>query len=121
VKALLIYTSDQDGEALEKKTRVSASMKVRILTNHGGSYLQRIQRELRICARLEHRNVLPVYGYAHGFGILMAIVSPWAENGNLTTYLKKKSVELDIIRRFQIVSLCYACRRQTDNNVSLGI
>ncbi|KAG1735013.1 kinase-like domain-containing protein, partial [Suillus lakei] len=43
-----------------------------------------IRRELRICANLKHKNILPVYGYTYGFGPFIAIVSPWAENGNLT-------------------------------------
>jgi hypothetical protein len=34
----------------------------------------------------------------------MAIVSPWAENGNLTTYLQHKdTATLTVVRRFQIV------------------
>ena len=52
--------------------------------------LQRVQRELRTCAKLKHPHILPVYGYTFGFGPLMAIVSPWAENGNLTAYLERE-------------------------------
>ncbi|KAJ8582914.1 kinase-like protein, partial [Rhizopogon salebrosus TDB-379] len=50
-----------------------------------------IKRELQICARLKHTNILPVYGYTFGFGPVMAIVSPWAENGNLTAYIGRIS------------------------------
>jgi hypothetical protein len=46
---------------------------------------------------------MPVYGYTYGFGQLMAIVSPWAENGNLTTYLQREH-DLTVVRRFRLVS-----------------
>ncbi|KAJ8588694.1 kinase-like protein [Rhizopogon salebrosus TDB-379] len=62
---------------------------------------ERIQRELRICARLHHQNILPVYGYTYGFGRLMAIVSPWAENGNLGTYLQRET--LTVVSRFRLL------------------
>jgi len=84
--------------------------------------LQRIQRELMICARLQHRHILPIYGYTYGFGPLKAIVSPWAGKGNLTAYLKHLGAALCLVRRFQIVSLLYISRqRQTDRNVSSEI
>ncbi|KAJ8593174.1 kinase-like protein, partial [Rhizopogon salebrosus TDB-379] len=83
VKSLLIYTSDEVG-GMEKKTK-------------------RIQRELKTCARLQHPNILHVYGYTHGFGLLMAIVCPWAENGNLTTYLERQNTTLTTVKRFQIL------------------
>jgi serine/threonine protein kinase len=67
--------------------------------------LQRIQRELRTSARLHQKNILPVYGYSYGFGRLMAIVTPWAENGDLTTYLEREDTALTVVRRFEIVSL----------------
>ncbi|KAG2148894.1 kinase-like protein [Suillus clintonianus] len=65
--------------------------------------VQRIRHELRTCARLKHANILPVYGYTYGFGTFMAIVSPWAENGNLTTYLENENASISAIRRFQIL------------------
>jgi hypothetical protein len=54
---------------------------------------------------LQHENILPVFGYTYGFGLLMAIVHPWAENGNLTTFLEREDSALKIVRRFRIVSL----------------
>ncbi|OAX34441.1 kinase-like protein [Rhizopogon vinicolor AM-OR11-026] len=87
VKVLLIYASGQlgDSEGMQKKTK-------------------RIQREIRTCARLEHRNILPVFGYTYGFGLRMAIVYPWAGNGNLTTYLERQDETLPVFRRFQILT-----------------
>ena len=82
-----------------------------------GFYSQRIRRELKICARLQHENVLPVFGYTYGFGLLIAIVHPWAENGNLTTFLDREGSRLSVVRRFKIVSLhVNACELQTDSD-----
>ncbi|KAG2123777.1 kinase-like domain-containing protein, partial [Suillus bovinus] len=57
----------------------------------------RIKRELRICANLKHANVLHVYGYTHNFGPFPAIVTPWAENGNLTVYLEREGAALTLL------------------------
>ncbi|KAG1806415.1 kinase-like domain-containing protein [Suillus plorans] len=84
VKALQVYTADQLGAAKTKKNK-------------------RIIRELRICANLKHPNILRVYGYTYGFGPFIAIVSPWARNGNLTDYLGLEGVALTLVRRFQIL------------------
>ncbi|KAG1794073.1 kinase-like domain-containing protein [Suillus subaureus] len=85
VKALQMYTADQLGATKEKK-------------------IKRIKRELRICANLKHANILPVYGYTYGFGPFLAIVSPWAEGGNLTVYLEREGAALTLARRFQLAS-----------------
>ncbi|KAG2143615.1 kinase-like domain-containing protein [Suillus clintonianus] len=84
VKALQVYAADHLGAAKTKK-------------------IKRIKRELRICANLKHRNILPVYGYTYGFGPFIAIVIPWAENGNLTAYLEREGAALALVRRFQIL------------------
>ncbi|KAG1859333.1 hypothetical protein DFJ58DRAFT_726361 [Suillus subalutaceus] len=85
VKALQAYTTDQLGAAKAKK-------------------IKRIKHELRICANLNHPDILHVFGYTNGFGPFIAIVSPWAENGNLTVYMERKGVALTLIRRFQLAS-----------------
>ncbi|KAG1873589.1 kinase-like domain-containing protein [Suillus subalutaceus] len=64
---------------------------------------KRIKHELRICAKLKHANILSVYGYTYGFGPFLAIVSPWAENGNLSDYLELEGAALGFVRRFQIL------------------
>ncbi|KAG2116774.1 kinase-like domain-containing protein [Suillus clintonianus] len=84
VKALQVYAADQLGPAQTKK-------------------IKRITRELRICAKLKHKNILPVYGYTNGFGPFIALVSPWAEKGNLTAYLEREGADLTLVRRFQIL------------------
>jgi serine/threonine protein kinase len=81
--------------------------------------MQRIRRELKTCARLNHPNILPVYGYTHGFGLLMAIVFPWAKKGNLTTYLEDEDATLTLVRRFEVVSrFFYHMSTHADGNVS---
>jgi serine/threonine protein kinase len=121
VKALQVYAVDQLGVAKAKKIKVSfltrdCSFSLRVAIS------QRIKRELRICAKLKHANILPVYGYTYGFGPFLAIVTPWAENGNLSDYLELKGVVLTFVRRFGIVSTpCISCRPQTDANLSSRI
>ncbi|KAG1858631.1 kinase-like domain-containing protein [Suillus tomentosus] len=65
--------------------------------------LQRIMHELRICANLKHANIVPIYGYTYGFGPFPAIVSRWAEEGNLSDYLKREGAALTLLRKFQIL------------------
>ncbi|KAG1794679.1 kinase-like domain-containing protein [Suillus plorans] len=84
VKALQVYAEDELKAAKRKK-------------------IKRIKRELRICANLKHANILPVFGYTHGFGPFPAIVSPWAENGNLTVYLEREGETLTLVQRFQLL------------------
>ncbi|KAG2156438.1 kinase-like domain-containing protein [Suillus clintonianus] len=84
VKALQVYAADQLGPPKTKK-------------------IKRITRELKICANLKHKNILPVYGYTNGFGPFIALVSPWAENGNLTAYLERVGATLTVLRRFEIL------------------
>ncbi|KAG1901446.1 kinase-like domain-containing protein, partial [Suillus fuscotomentosus] len=67
----------------------------------------RIIHELRICANLNHANIVPIYGYTYGFGPFPAIVSHWAERGNLSDYLKREGAALTLLRKFRIVSLLY--------------
>jgi len=119
VKSLLIYASDQNGDGMKKKTMVSTLVKPSVYRLKCGHHPQRIRRELKTCARLNHPNILPVYGYTHGFGLLMAIVCPWAKNGNLTTYLEDEDATLTFVRRFEIVSrLFYHMSTHADRNIS---
>ncbi|OAX37488.1 kinase-like protein [Rhizopogon vinicolor AM-OR11-026] len=86
VKTLLVYAADQlEGGVTNKKK------------------LKRIWRELKTGAKLRHRNILPVYGYTYGFGMFVAMVSPWAEKGNLTVYLELENEALTTVRRFEIL------------------
>ncbi|KAG2128969.1 kinase-like protein [Suillus clintonianus] len=79
-----VYAEDQLGPSKTKK-------------------IKRITRELRICANLQHKNILPVYGYTNGFGPFIALVSPWAANGNLTAYLERVGADLTLFRKYKIL------------------
>ncbi|KAG1788863.1 kinase-like domain-containing protein, partial [Suillus plorans] len=59
--------------------------------------------ELRISANINHANIVPIYGYTYGFGPFPAIVSRWAERGNLSDYLKREDAALTLLRKFQIL------------------
>jgi hypothetical protein len=49
----------------------------------------------------------------------MAIVSPWAKNGNLITYLEDEDATLTLVRRFEVVSrFFYHMSTHADGNVS---
>jgi serine/threonine protein kinase len=76
-----------------------------LISNAWPCHFQRIFRELKTCARLNHQNILPVHGYTTNFGPFVAIVSPWVESGNLNFYLEKEDQNLPVIRRFEIVSI----------------
>jgi hypothetical protein len=43
-----------------------------------------------IWRRLSHPNVMEFMGIAFGFGLTIALVAPWAENGTLTDHLEKR-------------------------------
>ncbi|KAG0692935.1 kinase-like domain-containing protein [Suillus ampliporus] len=64
---------------------------------------QRIRHELRTSSGLKHANVLPVYGYSQGFGPLIAIVTPWAENGSLSSFLAHHGATLACLTRFHLL------------------
>ncbi|KAG1791900.1 kinase-like domain-containing protein [Suillus plorans] len=84
VKVLQVCADDQFGPAKMKKTK-------------------RIMHELRISANLNHANIVPIYGYTYGFGPFPAIVSRWAERGNLSDYLKREGAALTLLRKFRIL------------------
>ncbi|KAF8835360.1 kinase-like protein [Paxillus ammoniavirescens] len=48
---------------------------------------KKLRGEVHIWIRLDHPNVLRLYGITDGFAPLPALVSPWVENGTLTRYL----------------------------------
>ncbi|KAG1818661.1 kinase-like domain-containing protein [Suillus subaureus] len=64
---------------------------------------KRLRRELIIWQKLIHDNILPLYGVALGFGPFTAMVSPWAKNGSLTSYLESRR-DILILDRFKLLS-----------------
>lgn len=63
---------------------------------------QRITRETVIWGDARHSNILPFYGYKIVDGETM-LVSPWCENGSLTSYIRHHP-ELSPCERLKLVS-----------------
>ena len=105
VKTIQFYNPDTAHDKNIKNIKVSTTKNNINLTNPN-SNLQRIRREIGNSAGLRHRNILPVYGYSLGFGLLVAIVTPCAENGSLAHYLEHRGATLSTRARFWIVSSC---------------
>jgi len=82
VKALRIGTSD--AKALQARGK-------------------KLRGEVHIWIRLDHRNVLKLYGIADGFAFLPALVSPWVEKGTLTKYLEGPGREISKEERISIL------------------
>jgi len=51
------------------------------------SHSKKLRRELKVWAGLQHENIVPLLGVVTGFGILQGMVSPWFNNGSLSSYL----------------------------------
>ncbi|CUA74960.1 Rap guanine nucleotide exchange factor [Rhizoctonia solani] len=61
-----------------------------------GSAIRRFEHEVDIWRRLEHKNILRFYGICY-IGPRLFAVAPWAEGGNLQTFIKK-NLECDRMR-----------------------
>ncbi|KIK34764.1 hypothetical protein CY34DRAFT_617801 [Suillus luteus UH-Slu-Lm8-n1] len=48
--------------------------------------------------RIKREHNLLVYGHAYGFGPSVAILSPWAEGGDLAAALKREGAALTLVR-----------------------
>jgi len=64
---------------------------------------KKLRRELKVWARLQHINVVPLLGVVSGFGLLPAMVSPWFKNGSLSNYLVHHE-EMDMPERESLLS-----------------
>jgi serine/threonine protein kinase len=68
------------------------------------SIFKRLRRELKVWQRLNHDNVLPLYGTTSDFGPYSSMVCPWVDNGSLSKYLERRGATLTLRERFGIVS-----------------
>ncbi|KAF8550643.1 kinase-like protein [Imleria badia] len=59
---------------------------------------QRLRREVKVWMKLNHPNVLSLFGTTSGFGPFPAMVCPWLENGTLTSYLERCGADLKIVQ-----------------------
>ncbi|KAF9230162.1 kinase-like domain-containing protein, partial [Melanogaster broomeanus] len=65
---------------------------------------QRLRREIKVWLKLDHINVLPLFGTTMRFGQYPAMVCPWLENGALTSYLECRNDELTMEQRLVLLS-----------------
>ncbi|KAJ8588641.1 kinase-like protein [Rhizopogon salebrosus TDB-379] len=54
--------------------------------------------------QLQHEHILPLCGIAYDFGPVPAIVSPWMDNGSLSTYLHKNYGNLTDTQKFYLLA-----------------
>lgn len=64
-----------------------------------------MRRELGIWNMLNHPNIVPFLGIAHGFGREgnASLVSLWMPNGTIQRYLSACEDQLTVVRRLQLV------------------
>ncbi|KAG1736340.1 kinase-like domain-containing protein [Suillus lakei] len=77
-----------------------------IILSHDADMLtiiNRLIREITLWLKLEHKNIVPLWGVADGFGSLPAPISPWLENGALTGYLQREYKMLSYNRKFTLL------------------
>ncbi|KIK79811.1 hypothetical protein PAXRUDRAFT_160273 [Paxillus rubicundulus Ve08.2h10] len=73
---------------------------------------KKLRRELKVWARLEHENIIPLLGVATGFGPFTALVCPWMDSGTLSSYLEHNKEHLALRDRLELLrdaanGLCY--------------
>ncbi|KAF9231675.1 kinase-like domain-containing protein, partial [Melanogaster broomeanus] len=66
---------------------------------------QRLRREIKVWLKLDHPNVLPLFGTTMGFGQFPAMVCSWLENGALTSYLQRWNDKLTTEQRLVLVRI----------------
>ncbi|KAF8840950.1 kinase-like protein [Paxillus ammoniavirescens] len=83
VKAIRTYSADDGDDAQKTK---------------------KFRRELKTWAKLDHVNILPLFGTTTNFGRFPAMVCPWLENGSLTSYLQRRHDALNPAGRVSLIS-----------------
>ena len=58
--------------------------------------------------KLNHTNILPLFGTTSGFGPFTAMVCPWLENGTLKSYLERCGAKLEILLILALVCMTAA-------------
>ncbi|OAX32348.1 kinase-like protein [Rhizopogon vinicolor AM-OR11-026] len=91
-----------------KKQKVAVKS-IKALRNGDEESIKNAQKtilvEVKRWMSLQHDNILPVYGTTIEFGSsLPCLVSPWMENGSLTSYLSTRSQTLSNIQKLTLLS-----------------
>ncbi|KAG1738752.1 kinase-like domain-containing protein [Suillus lakei] len=55
---------------------------------------KRLLGKISSWAQLHHKNVLPLYGFAHDFGYFPSLVTPWVNEGSLNDYIADHHLSL---------------------------
>ncbi|KAF9227192.1 kinase-like protein [Gyrodon lividus] len=103
----LHYPSFKIGEAHCLTTKKVAVKAIRPYTSDEADTNKknkRLHRELKVWARLHHKNIWPLLGVTVGFGPFTAMVCPWASNGTLNAYLGRYHCQLSTRDRFLLLS-----------------
>ena len=66
--------------------------------------MQRLARELSVWKKINHPNILQLYGTVSDFGNYDSMVCPWFENGSVTKYLERRGDLLSMTDRLQLVN-----------------
>ncbi|KAF9231203.1 kinase-like domain-containing protein [Melanogaster broomeanus] len=67
------------------------------------AHRKKLRRELKVWAKLQHRNVVPLLGVVSGFGLLPGMVSPWFNNGSLSSYLARQEAAMNLADRQRLL------------------
>ncbi|KAI3608695.1 hypothetical protein WG66_003719 [Moniliophthora roreri] len=82
---------------------------VKVLRSYAGSLemgekmRKKLSRELEVWRKLDHPNILTLYGTVSDFGPYESMVCPWHENGSVTRYLERCGDILSMTDRLQLL------------------
>jgi len=78
--------------------------------------MQAVHRELKVCRRLKHPNIVPLLGIAQVESPLPALVSRWMVSGTLFEYLEKQATIISPPARHDLVSRSFTSISKVDNH-----
>ncbi|KAG1737433.1 kinase-like domain-containing protein [Suillus lakei] len=86
-------------------TYVEVAVKEIVLRNDADmlTVINQLYQKIKLWLKLEHKNIVPLWGVADGFGSLAALVSPWLENGALTGYIHCEHRMLSYNKKFALL------------------
>lgn len=72
---------------------------IKVIRNVGGANLstirKRLNREMDVWWKLDHPNIVPLWGFSNDMGPLPAPIAPWYENGNAADYVQKAGLGVE--------------------------
>ena len=104
MKVLRSRIDDPDVEQKMLKVRYSISYGMYKFALYMYVICQRLRRELRVWGKLDHPNILPLYGTTSDFGHYNSMVCPWLENGSVSKHMERCGDLLSMSDRLQLVS-----------------